>query len=56
MCSVIAMVKVRFVVVVANANVGSGNTQLAIIPLDASKLVDDVSFKGKYCTYHVDIH
>ncbi len=42
-------------VVVANANVGAGNTQLAIIPLNSSNLIDDVSFKCKYCTYHVDI-
>ena len=48
--------KSPFVAVIANANVGAGNTQLHIIPLDSSNLVNDVSFPGKYCTYHVDIH
>lgn len=48
--------KSPFVVVVANANVGANNTKLALITLDSTNLVDDVSFKGKYCTYHVDIH
>lgn len=47
--------KSPFVVVVANANVGAGNTQMQVIPLDSSNLINDVSFKGKYCTYHVDI-
>jgi len=45
-----------FVVVIANANVGAGNTQLKIIPLDSSNLVNDVSFPGSFCTYHVDLH
>jgi hypothetical protein len=44
-----------FVVVIANANVGAGNTQLQTIPLDSSKLINDVSFPGSFCTYHVDL-
>lgn len=47
--------KSPFVVVIANANVGAGNTQLHIILLDSSNLINDVSFLGRYCTYHVDI-
>jgi hypothetical protein len=47
--------KSPFVVVIANANVGAGNTQLQIIPLDSSNLVNDVSFPGSFCTYHVDL-
>lgn len=47
--------KSPFAAVIANANVGAGNTQLHIIPLDSSNLVNDVSFLGKYCTYHIDI-
>jgi hypothetical protein len=45
-----------FVVVVANAEVGAGNTKLAIIPLNSGNLVNDVSAMGQACTYHVDIH
>jgi hypothetical protein len=45
-----------FAVVVANAEVGSGNTHLAIVGLDSSNLVDDLSAKGSACTYHVDVH
>jgi hypothetical protein len=48
--------KSPFVVVIANANVGTGNTKLQIIPLDSSNLVNDVSFPGSFCTYHVDVH
>lgn len=44
-----------FGIVAANANAGSGNTDLAIIGLNSSNLVDDLSFKGEACTYHVDI-
>ena len=45
-----------FVVVIANANVGAGNTQLAIVPLNAANMVDGVSAPGAACTYHFDIH
>jgi hypothetical protein len=48
--------KSPFVVVIANANVGAGNTKLKIIQLNSSNLVDDVSFKGSFCTYHVDVN
>jgi hypothetical protein len=41
--------------VIANANVGAHNTQLQIIQLNSSNLVDDVSFKGSFCTYHLDL-
>ncbi len=44
-----------FALVVANAQVGAGNSKLAIVPLGSSNLVNDVSFPGKYCTYHVHI-
>jgi hypothetical protein len=44
-----------FGIVAANANVGAGNSELAVIELNSSNLVDDVSFKGEACTYHVDI-
>lgn len=44
-----------FGIVVANANVGTGNTDLAVIPLNATNLINDVSFNGTACTYHVDI-
>lgn len=44
-----------FAVIVANANVGAGNTDLVTVPLNSTNLIDDVSFKGQACTYHVDI-
>lgn len=44
-----------FALVVANANVGPGNTLLVTVPLNSSNLIDDVSFPGTACTYHVDI-
>lgn len=45
-----------FVVVLANANVGANNTVLTIKPLNASNLIDDLSFKGSLCTYHIGMH
>jgi hypothetical protein len=44
-----------FVVVIANAKVGAGNTQLQTIPLDSNSLINDVSVPGSFCTYHVDL-
>ena len=44
-----------FALVVANALTGPGNTQLAVVALDSSNLVNDVSDLGDKCTYHVDI-
>lgn len=44
-----------FVIVLANANVGAGNSNLAIIGLNDNNMVHDVSFPDKYCTYHIDI-
>jgi hypothetical protein len=45
-----------FAVLAANANVGTGTTQYAAIPLNADNLVGDVSATGTVCTYHVDVH
>ena len=45
-----------FVAVIANANVGAGNTQLALVPLNSANMVDGVSSPGTACTYHFDIH
>jgi hypothetical protein len=45
-----------FVAVIANANVGAGNTQLALVQLNSANMVDGVSSPGTACTYHFDIH
>lgn len=44
-----------FTLVVANANVGPGNTELVNVELNASNLIDDLSFPGQACTYHVEV-
>jgi hypothetical protein len=44
-----------FAVLVANANVGEGNTQFAVVPLNSGNLVNDVSNIDIVCTYHIDI-
>jgi len=45
-----------FVLLLANAQVGAGNTRAQIVPLDSTNMIDDVSSPGFFCTYHVDIH
>jgi hypothetical protein len=45
-----------FAAVIANANVGAGNTQLALVALNSTNIVDDVSFPGTACTYHFDVN
>ena len=45
-----------FVLLLANALVGAGNTQAQIVPLNSANMINDVSSPGFFCTYHVDIH
>ncbi len=45
-----------FALVIANAIEGSGNSQLAVVALDSSNLVNDVSDLGDKCTYHVNVN
>ncbi|HXV46693.1 MAG TPA: hypothetical protein VD736_08480 [Nitrososphaera sp.] len=47
-----------FVLLLANAQVGAGNTapNTQIVPLNSANMIHDVSAPGFFCTYHVDIH
>ena len=47
--------KSPFALVVANANVGAGSTDMVTVELNSSNLIDDVSSVGEACTYHIDI-
>ncbi|HKZ61076.1 MAG TPA: hypothetical protein VJZ68_01495 [Nitrososphaera sp.] len=45
-----------FVLLLANAQVGAGNSQVQIVSLNSTNMINDVSSAGFFCTYHVDIH
>ncbi len=45
-----------FALVVANALTGPSTTQLQVVALDSTNLVNDVSDLGDKCTYHVDLN
>jgi hypothetical protein len=45
-----------FVLLLANAQVGAGNSKLQVVTLDSTNMINDVSSPGFFCTYHVNIH